>query len=92
MSQKDSDSLSPPQAALSEPFAVGLQQDGVHVDIAIIIRLEQQVEVSVSHRPVRVGNLHASLKTLNSAALLLLKQTKTTVRFTVFTQRTRSGR
>lgn len=49
------DLLPPPEIAALETLLVNLHQYRVNIDVAIIIRLQQQIKVGVSHRPAREG-------------------------------------
>lgn len=49
-------SLSPPQTSLCQSSVVSFQQDGVDVDVAVVIGLQQKSEVCVCHRPARTDN------------------------------------
>lgn len=43
--------LAPPQVAPLQTLVVDLHQHRVHVNVAVIISLQQQAEVGVPHRP-----------------------------------------
>ena len=42
-------------------LALDLHQDGVHVHVAVVVRLQQQIEVGVSHRPAGGADIYCSL-------------------------------
>lgn len=49
------DLLPPPEIAALETLLVNLHQYRVNIDVTIIIRLQQQIKVGVSHRPAKEG-------------------------------------